>query len=111
MDSVFSVEKFIEKWQSKGDEKSETQKFWLELLSEVLSVPSPTQSIDFEKRVELEHVSFIDGYTRSRIVSASRRTSRKTLCFVARTLYKSGKNCLTKKPEYILCPSSVLAVC
>ena len=187
--SVLSVEKFIEKWQSRGDEKSETQKFWLELLSEVLCVSFPTQSIEFEKRVELEHVSFIDGYipstrtvieqksvdvnldkavlqsdgqlmtpyeqakrysdwlpdsqrarwivvcnflefrvydmeepkakpevillldlardwyklsipngrecskseddTRSRIVSASRRTSRKTLCFIARTLYQS----------------------
>ena len=62
MEAVFSVEKFIEKWQSRGDEKSETQKFWLELLSEVLCVSFPMQSIEFEKRVELEHVSFIDGY-------------------------------------------------
>lgn len=53
MDLVLSVENFIEKWRGKGDEKSETQKFWLELLSEVLCIPSPTQSIDFEKRVEL----------------------------------------------------------
>ena len=51
MVSVLSVEKFIEKWQSRGDEKSETQKFWLELLSEVLCVSSPMQSIEFEKRV------------------------------------------------------------
>ena len=65
MEAVFSVEKFIEKWQSRGDEKSETQKFWLELLSEVLCVSFPMQSIEFEKRVELEHVSFIDGYTPS----------------------------------------------
>ena len=60
--SVFSVEKFIEKWQSRGDEKSETQKFWLEFLNEVLGITSSTQSIEFEKRVELEHVSFIDSY-------------------------------------------------
>ena len=60
--SVLSVEKFIEKWQGRGDEKSETQKFWIEFLNEVLGITSSTQSIEFEKRVELEHVSFIDGY-------------------------------------------------
>ena len=62
MGLVLSVERFVEKWQGRGDEKSETQKFWLEFLNEVLGITSPTQSIEFEKRVELEHVSFIDGY-------------------------------------------------
>ena len=41
MSLVLSVEKLIEKWRGNGDEKSETQKFWIELLSEVLCVPSP----------------------------------------------------------------------
>mgnify|MGYP006872992613 CR=1 FL=1 len=59
---LLSIEKFIEKWQCRGDEKSETQKFWIEFLNEVLGITSPTQSIEFEKRVELEHVGFIDGY-------------------------------------------------
>lgn len=53
---------FISRWQGKGNEKSDTQKFWLELLREVLDIISPTQFIEFEKRVELEHVSFIDAY-------------------------------------------------
>ena len=59
------AESFISRWQAKGNEKSDTQKFWFELLSEVLGLISPTQFIEFEKRVELEHVSFIDAYITS----------------------------------------------
>ena len=56
------VESFASRWRGKGNEKSDTQKFWLEALSEVLGIISPTQYIEFEKRVELEHMSFIDAY-------------------------------------------------
>ena len=56
------VENFVSRWRGKGNEKSDTQKFWLEVLSEVLGIISPTQYIEFEKRVELEHMSFIDVY-------------------------------------------------
>lgn len=30
---------FIERWQGRGDEKQETQKFWLDLMQNVLDVP------------------------------------------------------------------------
>ena len=60
-----NIKDFIECWKNHGDEKSETQKFWLEFLSEVCGVDEPTKSIDFEKRVELKHKSFIDGYVLS----------------------------------------------
>ena len=60
--SPIVAESFISRWRGKGNEKSNTQKFWLEVLSEVLGIISPTQYIEFEKRVELEHVSFIDAY-------------------------------------------------
>ena len=56
------VENVVSRWRGKGNEKSDTQKFWLEVLSEVLGIISPTQYIEFEKRVELEHMSFIDAY-------------------------------------------------
>ena len=56
------VENFVSRWRGKGNEKSDTQKFWLEVLSEVLGIISPTHYIEFEKRVDLEHVSFIDAY-------------------------------------------------
>ena len=57
-----NIKDFIERWKNRGDEKSETQKFWIEFLREVCGVDNPTELIDFEKRVELAHKSFIDGY-------------------------------------------------
>ena len=56
------MRKFIERWQNRGDEKSDTQKFWLELLIEVCGAENPGELIEFEKRVTLEHKSFIDAY-------------------------------------------------
>ena len=55
-----NIKNFIERWKNRGDEKSDTQKFWIEFLREVCGVDNPTELIDFEKRVELEHKSFID---------------------------------------------------
>lgn len=56
------AESFILRWRGKGNEKSDTQKFWLEVLSEILGIISPTQYIEFEKPVALEHTSYIDAY-------------------------------------------------
>ncbi len=53
---------FFTRWQNKGDEKSDTHTFWLELLRDVLGFALPEKYIQFEKRVELSHVSFIDAY-------------------------------------------------
>ena len=56
------AENFYKYWLDKGDEKSDTQAFWLGLLRDVLSVESPEKFIEFEKRVDIKHVSFIDAY-------------------------------------------------
>lgn len=53
---------FAENWHDKGDEKQETQRYWIGLLGEVLGISSPTSYIEFEKRVKLSHTSFIDAY-------------------------------------------------
>ncbi len=53
---------FIERWKDKGDEKSDTHTFWLELIQDVLHINNPGQYIEFEKRVELSHISYIDAY-------------------------------------------------
>ena len=45
-----------------NSEKSDTQIFWLGLSRDILGISKPEQYIEFEKRVELEHVSFIDAY-------------------------------------------------
>ena len=56
------MKNFIERWKNNGDEKSDTQKFWLEFLQEVLNIEKPGEIVEFEKRVELAHKSFIDAY-------------------------------------------------
>lgn len=51
---------FAEKWKGKGDEKQDSQRFWIELLQKVYGVEDPASFVRFETRVKLSHTSFID---------------------------------------------------
>ena len=53
---------FTEYWKDRGDEKSDSQSFWLALVRDVLGVTEPEKFILFEERVKLDHTSFIDGH-------------------------------------------------
>ena len=57
-----AAKNFSEEWSARGDEKQETQRFWIGLLGNVLGIPQAASYIEFEKRVKLSHTSFIDGY-------------------------------------------------
>ena len=57
-----SAKSFAEYWKERGDEKSDSQSFWLSLLREVLGVNEPEKFVFFEERVKLDHTSFIDGH-------------------------------------------------
>ena len=57
--------KFAADWQGRGDEKQETQSFWLALLQKVYGVDEPEKYVSFELPVKLDHTSFIDGYIES----------------------------------------------
>ena len=57
-----AIRAFVEQWQGKGDEKQETQRFWMALLQHIYDVADPSQYIQFEKTVLLGHQSYIDGY-------------------------------------------------
>lgn len=58
-----AAKEFAEYWKDKGDEKQETARFWIELLSKVLGVEDPTKFIEFEKPVIVEkNQKYIDGY-------------------------------------------------
>ncbi len=61
MEKRTAAKDFAATWQGRGDEKQETQTFWLSLLRKVYGVADPGQVIDFEVRVKLDHTSFIDG--------------------------------------------------
>ena len=53
---------FAERWKGKGYEKGESQIFWVELLTQVFGVGSPSEYLSFEQQVRLDHTSFIDAY-------------------------------------------------
>ena len=53
---------FAEYWKDRGDEKSDSQSFWLSLARDILGVAEPEKFILFEERVKLDHTSFIDGH-------------------------------------------------
>lgn len=57
-----AIRKFINDWKGRGDEKQDTQSFWLSLLRTVYDVNNPAAFIEFEKPVQLSHQSYIDGY-------------------------------------------------
>ena len=57
-----AAKQFIKDWTGRGDEKQETQLFWIDLLQNVFGVEQPTKAIEFEVPVKLDHTSFIDGY-------------------------------------------------
>lgn len=53
---------FAQRWAGRGDEKSDTQTFWLEMLGQVLGAPNPFELIRFERSVKLGHKSFMDAF-------------------------------------------------
>ncbi|WP_297212458.1 DNA methyltransferase [uncultured Flavonifractor sp.] len=57
-----AAKEFTRYWTGRGDEKQETQRFWMDLLRNVYGVAEPEKAIEFELPVKLDHISFIDGY-------------------------------------------------
>lgn len=64
-----AAKQFALDWQGRGDEKQETQAFWLALLKKIFGVEEPEKYISFERRVEVDDpktgkstTKFIDGY-------------------------------------------------
>ena len=57
-----TAKQFVEDWTGHGDEKEETQRFWMALLQKVYGVAESDKAIEFEVRVKLDHTSYIDAY-------------------------------------------------
>lgn len=62
MEQRAAAREFAAYWQNRGDEKQETQTFWLTLLQKVLGAQDADKLIAFEVPVKLGHVSFIDAF-------------------------------------------------
>ncbi|MGN1271523.1 MAG: DNA methyltransferase [Lactobacillus sp.] len=70
---------FAKRWENRGDEKQDSQSFWLDLLEHVLGVEDPEEFIRFEKRVKLDNTSFIDGYIDQTKTLIEQKSSTKDL--------------------------------
>ena len=57
-----AAKEFIKHWTGRGDEKQDTQSFWLAFLRDLFGVDKPEEIIRFEVPVKLGHTSFIDAY-------------------------------------------------
>lgn len=53
---------FIKRWQNRGNERQDSQTFWLDLLENIYDINEPGEYISFEDQVHLDHTSFIDAY-------------------------------------------------
>ena len=62
VEQKLAAKQFAKDWSNRGDEKQETQLFWISLLQNVFGVEQATDAIEFEVPVKLSHTSFIDGY-------------------------------------------------
>ena len=57
------AKEFAERWKGKGYEKGESQKFWIDLLENVLGVSNATSFIRFEDTVHIDKATgFIDDF-------------------------------------------------
>lgn len=74
-----AARQFAAKWAGRGYEKGESQKFWLQLLSEVYGVEHAADFIEFEDQVMLDSTSFIDGYIPSTKVLIEQKSLDKDL--------------------------------
>ena len=73
------IKAFVERWTGKGYEKDESQVFWVELLTDVLGVETPSEIISFEDQVKLDHTSFIDAYIKTTHVMIEQKSIDKDL--------------------------------
>lgn len=56
-----AAKEFVQYWTGRGDEKQDTQRFWIGLLRNVYGLSEPEKFISFEYPVKLDHTSFIDA--------------------------------------------------
>lgn len=70
---------FAKRWEGRGYEKGESQTFWIELLTEIFGVESPSTFIRFEQQAQLDHTSFIDAMIDSTHVMIEQKSLGKHL--------------------------------
>ena len=74
-----AAKEFAQRWQGKGNEKSDTQSFWISLLRQVFGIEDPISYIQFEQPIALGHTSFYDAYIPSTKVLIEQKSLDKEL--------------------------------
>lgn len=59
-----AARKFISRWTDRGNEKQDSQSFWIDLLQKVYGIENSTEYISFEDSVSnmMDSTSYLDGY-------------------------------------------------
>lgn len=59
-----AAKEFIYKWTGRGNEREDTQSFWIDLFQKVLLIENPTDYLEFEKKAEIDQgvTKYIDLY-------------------------------------------------
>ena len=79
-EKIQEIKKFKERWTGKGDEKSQSQMFWIDLLQNVFEVKDINNFIEFEDRVHIDaSTGFIDAYIPSTRVLIEQKSVTKDL--------------------------------
>lgn len=75
-----AAKEFAERWKDKGYEKGESQKFWIDLLENVLGINNIIEFIKFEDRARIDkNAGFIDGHILSTNVLIEQKSIEKDL--------------------------------
>ena len=84
---------FINRWLGKGDEKQDSQLFWIGLLQDVLGIKNVTDYIQFERPVRVDGAQkYIDAYLPQTRVMIEQKSLKKDL---AKPELQSGGTVLT----------------
>lgn len=79
-EKIQKIREFKERWIGKGDEKSQSQIFWIDLLQNVFEVKDINSFIEFEDRVHIDtSTGFIDAYIPSTRVLIEQKSINKDL--------------------------------
>ena len=71
---------FVDRWTGKGYEKGESQRYWIDLLSNVLGIQNATEFIEFEDQVHIDKATgFIDAYIPSTKIMIEQKSIDKDL--------------------------------
>ena len=50
-----NAQAFIKRWENRGNERQDSQSFWLDLLQSVYGIEKPTEYIRFENTVKIDN--------------------------------------------------------